>query len=110
MRASEQQRSGVVAWVEMWRPRLLLHNYTFTYQWHSRPCKDDTDEDVHFAQCLAAFAGFDAELHVYPAFWKLAPDLQQKTIVHELLHALAPSAVEAEIIALTEAFWRACQA
>lgn len=106
MRASDTQRANVATWVELWRPRLMLHGYKVEYAFHAKAHSADDDSVTH-AESFCGFAGLDVELHFYPSFWRSAEVMQEKIVLHELAHVIVPSATEGEINVLTEILWSA---
>lgn len=107
MRVSDEQKSTVNAWIAKWRPRIFLDNHRIDVFFRAKPCRDDGDEGVHLALCTSGDGGLESDVEFFPAFWRHEVGRQERILLHELMHIVAPSASEIETNALTEILWRA---
>jgi hypothetical protein len=110
MRVSDEQKSEAHAWIAKWRPRLFLDNHRIEVYFRQKPCRDDTDEAVHYALCTSGDGGLESDVEFFPQFWRQEAGRQERILVHELMHIVAPSASEIEVNTLTEILWRAFEA
>lgn len=104
-KVSEAQQDQIRSWVLEWGKRLNLDHYTISVKFYRRRNPDD-DEDITFADTTTHYAGLEAEIRVWKDFWTLSALQQERVCVHELVHVLAPTAIEDEVCRITEVLWR----
>lgn len=70
--------------VDTWLPRLFLSGWIINIELKDRLCAEDKDTE---AEVSADFKYHDADLKIFPPFWK-RPENQERIILHELVHLL----------------------
>lgn len=85
---SQRQRTKLTRWLNKWQRRLCLSDWTIQCEF-SDECPHDAPAGMSVR--AAAFPSYRyLTLHVtlYPDFWKDSDEDQERTIVHELVHAV----------------------
>lgn len=85
MKPTEQQKKRVKRWVEFWQRKLFLHT------WHidiNYPCCGSEGEDGFdvLADNTPNCVYLKAKINIYPAFFQRSLEVQEDSIVHELVH------------------------
>lgn len=70
--------------VSKWRPRLFLG------EWHIDIvyAKVQPENSNVYAECKSSSAYLEADIYIYPNFWKMNSDRWEHTLVHEMAHCL----------------------
>lgn len=86
MKPTKEQRKQVVDWIEKYRPLLGLNSYSINVNY---PTEDDTDSTgTPIARTQTTSEYLQAEMWIYPAFFKHTKTMQGKIILHELVHII----------------------
>ena len=78
---TKQQRERVGKWVKKWRPKLYLNDWHFNVSYPK-------DETGPYATIIVNENYFEGDIEIYPSFWSLKIQEQEKDIVHELCHVI----------------------
>lgn len=68
-----------------WRKRLLLEDWTFSVEIVGKPSKDGPDTILADVNPLERYRS--AHIRIYPRFWLEARQEQERSLVHEVIHA-----------------------
>lgn len=85
---SKRQQNKVNRWVEKWRKRLLLDQWTIKIIFMEEPHETDTVDACTNASALPLHQYTHLEIAIYPNFWIESEEEQEHTLVHELVHAI----------------------
>lgn len=86
MKPTTTQKKRVENWIEKWRPRLYLQEWYFNIEYMSGSL--DSDDYIINATIMACPTYLKAKIRIYPDFWSIDKDRQERIIVHELSHCL----------------------
>lgn len=88
---SQRQRTKLTRWLRKWQRRLCLSDWTITCQFADQedPSPNRHESEVTAASAFPQHRYMTLTITVYPFFWTLGDEDQERTIVHELAHAIA---------------------
>ena len=82
-RPRRDKRLRLAGLLETWRGRLLLEQWSITVVFELRQHPDNRLAAIDVSEQYS-----DMTVHVYPEFWQWPPKYQERSLVHELCHAL----------------------
>jgi len=105
-KTTEEQKNQVRSWIAEWSLRFKLDKYPIEIKFHQRrdPKSRNTGETV-YADVGHHYAGMDIDVNIWLPFWTLSDYQKERVCVHELVHALLPSATEEDTCTATEIIW-----
>lgn len=81
---NKAEREKVKGYINKWAHILFLNNWTISLAYLTQ---DEPDKGT-LADIEAQPEYFSASIRIFPCFWKLDAEGQERTIVHELCHAV----------------------
>lgn len=84
-RPDKERVRRVRAMLLKWRSRLLVEDWTLTVTFHPKPL--GTDSERHLAHVDVSERYKSGRVHVYPPMWEEPAIEQERTLVHEMIHA-----------------------
>jgi len=76
------QRKFVSRTISHWKPKLFLHEWDITAEFHTK----DTSDNGATADCSPDPKYLRAVIRIFGSYWKLTHKEKQEFIVHELCH------------------------
>lgn len=85
---TQSKQSKIFDWIEEWRHRLYLSEYSFDVGFEGEPANEDDEESglITKAEVDISHKYHRARMTFYPVMFELSDKIQEMTIVHELAH------------------------
>lgn len=85
---SKRQRTKLTRWLNKWQRRLCLSDWTINCEFATAAHEEDQPPLSARATALASYRYLTLHITIYPDFWKDSDEEQERTVVHEMAHAI----------------------